>query len=109
MLKNLFGLLSTKILQNIINICAQILFRRKYWRQITLTHPEFFIPQGFTIIVSKTEKWEWKVRDEFDNQLCHGISPTEHMAILDGHLWIELVESDKKCSSNIQTKNTQSQ
>lgn len=108
MFKTLFGLLSTKFLQNIINICAQILFKRKYWKQVTSTHPELFIPQEFTIIVSKTERWEWKVKDKFDNQLCHGISPTEHMAILDGHLWIELLENDKKCS-NIQTKNTQSQ
>lgn len=104
MLKTLFSSLPTKLLQNIINICAQILFKRKYWRQITSTHPELFIPQGFTIIVSKTAKWEWKVKDEFNNELCHGISPTEHMAILDGHLWIELLENDKKCS-NIQTKN----
>jgi hypothetical protein len=98
MLRILFGLLPTKTLQNIINICAQILFKRKYWRQITSTHPELFIPQGFAIIISKTEKWEWKVKNN-GNELCHGISPTEHLAILDGHLWIELVESEKKCNS----------
>lgn len=108
MLKTLFGSLSTKTLQSIINICAQILFKRKYWKQITSTHPELFVPQEFIIIVSKVERWEWKVRDEFGNELCHGVSPTEYMAILDGHLWIELLESNKKCS-NIQTKSTQSQ
>lgn len=108
MLKTLLSLLSTKTLQNIINICAHQLFKRKYWREITSPHPELFIPQGFTIIISKTEKWEWKVKDKFENELCHGISPTKHMAFLDGHLWIELFESDKKCEST-QTKNTQSQ
>jgi hypothetical protein len=108
MLKALLGSLPTKTLQNIINICAHQLLKRKYWREITSPHPELFIPQGFAIIISKTEKWEWKVKDDFGNELSHGISPTEHMAILDGHLWIELLENDK-CNNNTQTKNTKLQ
>jgi hypothetical protein len=100
MLKTLLSSLPAKTLQNIVNICAHQLFKRKYWREVTSPHPEIFIPKGFSIIICKIEKWEWKVKDDFDNELCHGISPTEHMAILDGHLWIELLESDKKCSNS---------
>lgn len=87
----LLNRLPTKILQNIINICAHQLFKRKYWKQIISPHPGLSIPQGYSIIVCKAEKWEWKVKDEFGNELSHGISPSEHMAILDGHLWIELI------------------
>lgn len=97
--------LPTKTLQNIINICAHQLFKRKYWRKITSSHPELSIPPKFMVIVCKTEKWEWKVKDEFNNELCHGISPTEQMAILDSHLWIELLEGDKKCSKSKNVNN----
>lgn len=100
MLKLLLNKLPTNFLQNIINICAHQLFKRKYWKKVTSTHPELFVPLDFTLIVCKIEKWEWKVKDSSDNELCHGISPTEQMAVLDGHLWIELLESDKKCSTN---------
>lgn len=100
MLKLLFSCLPSKILQNICNACAHQLFKRKYWRKVISSHPEFFILPQFTVIVCKTERWEWKVKDNLENELCHGISPTESMAILDGHLWIELLESDKKCSNS---------
>lgn len=99
MLKTLLNRLPTKYLQNIVNICAQQLFKRKYWRQVSSPYPELFIPQESTIIVCKTERWEWKVKDKFENELCHGISPTEHLAVLDGHRWIELLEKDEKCNS----------
>lgn len=99
MLKFALSCLPSKTIQNICNVCAHQLFKRKYWRTVNSNHTELQCPEGVKIEVCKIEKWEWKVKDRLENELCHGISPTESMAILDGHLWIELLENDKKCSN----------
>lgn len=106
MLKNLLSVLTTRQIQNICNTCAHILFKRKYWYPASSNHPELQIPQGFSIVIAKIEKWEWKVYDEAGNELSHGVSPTPQLATLDGHLWIELLEIDK---CNTPQTNTKSQ
>lgn len=97
MLKVALNCLPSKTLQNICNACAHLLFKRRYWRKANSNHPELQCPEGVTILVCKTEKWEWKVLDAKDTELCRGVSPTENMALLDGYLWTELLED--KCNT----------
>ena len=106
MLKFLLGRLPSGVLQNICNICAHQLFKRKYWQKVVSSHPELKIPEGVTIEIAKLEKWEWKVFDRERNELCHGVSPTPQLATLDAHMWVELLESEK---CNIPNKNTKLQ
>lgn len=104
MLRFLLGMLPSGVLQNICNICAHQLFKRRYWRNVNSSHPELQCPKGVQILACKIEKWEWKVLDANGNELCHGVSPTAQLATLDGHMWVELLGKE---SCNTKSKNVQ--